>query len=191
MGRPEEGLDSFERERKQKARKQKNEERSRKFWSAFLFTENGRPKSGFLIYTFCLAIAFFAIHYASFFFIVDWLDPVTGDWPVFLGNLTGSVICSLPALLIGLLLHRWFSDKRLMLGTYIWLALLAVASIITMAVLLKGTGSMPEFLKFFFWFGIIPICLGTALFYRKYKKDYVPKTPAQQEPEWKKYINRN
>ena len=77
MGRPEDGLDSFERERIQQEKKRKSEERSKKFWSTFLFTENGKPKSGFLIYTFCLAIAFFAFHYASFYFIIDWLEPVT------------------------------------------------------------------------------------------------------------------
>ena len=190
MGRPEDGLDSFERERRQQERKQKSEERSKKFWSTFLFTENGRPKSGFLIYTFCLAIAFFAIQYASFYFIVDWLDPVTKDWPLILGNLTGSIICCLPALIVGWLLHRWFSDKRLMPGTYIWLALLAVASIITMAIMLRGTEAMPEFLKFFFWFAIIPLALGLIVFYCLYKRDYKPKNQKEEEPEYKKYIRR-
>ncbi|MBO4861508.1 MAG: hypothetical protein J5535_01245 [Firmicutes bacterium] len=190
MARPEDGLDSFERERRQQEKKQKSEARSKKFWSTFLFTENGKPKSGFLIYTFCLAILFFAIQYASFYFIVDWLHPVTDGWPLVLGNLTGSIICSLPALLIGWLLHRWFSDKRLMLGTYIWLALLAAASVITMAFMLKGTGSMPEFITFFCWFAIIPLVLGLIVFYRLYKRDHRPKTPKEEEPEYKKYIRR-
>ena len=190
MGRPEDGLDSFERERIQQEKKRKSEERSKKFWSTFLFTENGKPKSGFLIYTFCLAIAFFAFHYASFYFIIDWLEPVTRGWPVVLGNLTGSVICSVPPLLIGCLLHRWFSDKRLMLGTYIWLAVLGAASVVTMAVMLKGTGSMPEFLKFFFWFAVIPLVLGLTVFYLLYRRDYKPKVPKEEEPEYKKYIRR-
>ena len=180
----------LEREDRRRARQKKWEERSKRFWRTFLFTENGKPKSGFLIYTFCLAIAFFAFHYASFYFIIDWLEPVTRGWPVVLGNLTGSVICSVPPLLIGCLLHRWFSDKRLMLGTYIWLALLGAASVVTMAVMLKGTGSMPEFLKFFCWFIIIPLMLGLIVFFRLYKRDYRPAAPKEEEPEYKKYIRR-
>ena len=171
MGRQEDGLDRFEQERRRKERQQKSEERSRKFWSTFLFTENGRPKSGFLVYTFCLAIVFFALHYLSFALIVDWLHPVTDGLPVTLGNLIGSVACSIPSLLTGYLLHRRFEDKRLMLGTYIWLALLAVASVIVMAITLKGTGAMPQFLKFFTWFAALPLAMGLALFYYLYKKD--------------------
>ena len=190
MSRLEDGLDSFERERRRQERKQKSEERSKKFWRAFLFTENGRPKSGFLIYTFCLAIVFLAIQYASFSFIVDWLDPVTKNWPLVLGNLTGAVICSLPALIAGRLLHKWFSDKRLMLGAYIWLALLAAASVIAMTIMLSGTGTMPEFLKFFFWFAVIPLVLGLTVFYLLYRRDYRPKVPKEEEPEYKKYIRR-
>ena len=171
MGRQENGLDRFDQERRRKERQQKSEERSRKFWSTFLFTENGRPKSGFLVYTFCLAIVFFALHYLSFALIVDWLHPVTEGLSVTFGNFIGSVACSIPSLLAGWLLHRWLDDKRLMLGTYIWLALLAAASVIVMAITLKETGAMPEFLKFFVWFAALPLALGLALFYYLYKRD--------------------
>ena len=161
-------LDSFEKEKRQEERKKKWDERGKKFWSTFLFTENGKPKSGFLIYTFCLGIAFFAIYYASFYFLVDLLEPVVRGWPVIPGNLFCSLCCSAVGLLIGYVLHRWFSDKRLMLGAHIWLAILAVASIITMAVLLRGSGAMGEFMKFFLWFVIIPLILGLVISFSKY-----------------------
>ena len=39
----------LEREDRRRARQKKWEERSKHFWRTFLFTENGKPKSGFLI----------------------------------------------------------------------------------------------------------------------------------------------
>ena len=77
-----------------------------------------------------------------------------------------------------------------MLGTYIWLAVLGAASVVTMAVMLKGTGSMLEFLKFFCWFIIIPLMLGLIVFFCLYKRDYRPAAPKEEEPEYKKYIRR-
>ena len=184
-------MDALDKERRHNERKKKWDERGKKFWSTFLFTENGKPKSGFLVYTFCLAIAFFAIYYASFYFLVDLIAPLVEGWPVWFGNLISSLCCSAVGLIAGCLLHRWFSDKRLMLGAHLWLVLLAVASVIAMAVMLKGTGAMGEFMVFFIWFAVIPLCLGLLVFYRLYRRDYHPvdKTK-EEEPEYKKYIRR-
>lgn len=192
MDRFDRQIGDFEKEKRQKERKAKWDERGDRFWSAFLFTENGKPKSGFIIYTFCLAIVFFAVYYASFYFLVDLLNPIVKGWPVFAGNLFTSLCCSAVGILIGLVLHRWFSDKRLILGAHIWLVILAVASIIAMAVILKGSDAMSAFMKFFFWFVILPVVLGTAVFYRLYKRDHHPKIikEEEKEPEYKKYIRR-
>ena len=184
-------IESRERLLKQEERKKKWDERGQKFWSAFLFTENGKPKSGFIIYTFCLAIVFFALYFAGFYFLVDLLAPLVKGWPVIFGNLFSSLCCSAVGLIVGYAFHRWFSDKRLILGAHIWLAILAVASIITMAIMLKGTGAMPEFMKFFLWFVIIPVCLGLVVFYRLYRRDHHPKAEKEEEPDYKKYIRRD
>jgi hypothetical protein len=181
----------LERENRRRERQKKWDERGKRFWRTFLFTENGKPKSGFLIYTFCLSVVFIALYLAAFTYIVDWLAPLTESWPVLLGNLTASLCVSAVVLLAGFLLHRVLSDKRLMLGTYMWLLLYVAASVIAMALLLKDREAMGIFLQFALWFALIPVCLGLVLFYLLYRRDYRPETPVPEEPAWKKYVRRS
>ena len=181
-----------EKEQRRTERRKKWDDRAKRFWKSLLFTENGKPKSGFLIYTFCLSIVFLLLYNAAFGIVVDVLAPVTQTWPVFLGNLFGSLCASMVGILAGLILHRLLPDKRLMLGTHLWLALYAVAAVITMLILLRGTGAVREFFVFAFWFGVIPIVLGLLVFYLLYRKDRPePEEKTEEEPEWKKYIRRS
>lgn len=182
----------LERESRRQARQKKWDERGKRFWRTFLFTENGKPKSGFLIYTFCLSIVFIALYLVAYSFLVDWLAPLTESWPVVLGNLTGSLCVSAAVLLVGCVLHRLLSDKRLMLGTYLWLLLYAVASVITMAIMLEDAEAMGAFWRFALWFLLIPLALGLVLFYLLYRRDHKPETAApEEEPAWKKYVRRS
>lgn len=180
------------REQRRRERSKRWEERSKRFWRSLLFTENGKPKSGFLIYTFCLSAVFIALHLLAFTYIVDWLAPLTESWPLVLGNLTSSLSVSAAVLLVGFVLHRLLKDKRLMLGTYLWLLLYTAAAIITMALVLQDAEAMKLFLRFALWFVLIPVGLGLALFYLLYRRDYRPETPAQtDEPAWKKNVRRS
>ena len=182
----------LERENRRQQRQKKWDERARSFWRAFLFTEDGKPKSGFLVYTFSLSIVFIALLLIGFHYIVDWLSPLTESWPVALGNLFASLCVSAAVLLAGFALHRLLKDKRLMLGTYLWLLLYTAAALITMALLLQDAEAMKLFLRFALWFVLIPVGLGLALFYLLYRRDYRPETPAQtDEPAWKKYVRRS
>lgn len=179
-----------EQEQKRRERQKKWDERGKRFWSTFLFTENGKPKSGFLVYSFCLSVVFIGLYLVAFAFIPDLLAPLTASWPVFWGNLLGSLCVSIAVLLVGWLLHVLLSDKRLIFGTYIWLALYVAAAFITMAVILRSTGAMREFTVFAVWFLLIPLVCGLTLFFFLCRRDYHPETPAEGEPEWKKYTRR-
>lgn len=180
----------LERESRRQQRQKKWDERARSFWKTFLFTENGKPKSGFLVYTFSLSIVFIALLLIGFNFIVDWLSPLTASWPVTLGNLFASLCVSAAVLLIGAVLHRLLSDKRLMLGTYLWLLLYLVASVITMALLLRDWETLRVFLHFVLWFAAIPVGLGLVLFTLLYRRDRPAPAPVEEEPAWKKYVRR-
>ena len=180
----------LERENRRQQRQKKWDERARSFWRAFLFTEDGKPKSGFLVYTFSLSIVFIALLLIGFNFIVDWLSPLTASWPVTLGNLFASLCVSAAVMLIGAVLHRLLSDKRLMLGTYLWLLLYLVASVITMALLLRDWETMRVFLHFVLWFAAIPVGLGLVLFTLLYRRDRPAPAPVEEEPAWKKYVRR-
>lgn len=172
----------LQRAQEKSERDKKWAERGEKFWRVFLFTENGKPKSGFLVYTFCLSLVYVFLLVGLFWLITDWrLESV----PVVLGNLIQSLLAGGAAVLIGLVLHRLFTDKRLMLGCYLWLTLYLAAILVTLLIMLSGTGTSGLFLDFFLWFMAIPVLLGLAVFYVRYKKDYIPPQPKDLKP-WEK-----
>ena len=131
------------------------------------------------------------MHLIAYTYIVDWLALLTESWPLVLGNLTGSLCVSAAVLLVGYVLHRLLSDKRLMLGTYLWLLLYLVASVITMALLLRDWETMRVFLHFVLWFAAIPVGLGLVLFTLLYRRDHHAPAPVEEEPAWKKYVRRS
>ena len=108
-----------------------------------------------------------------------------------LGNLFASLCVSAAVLLVGYVLHRLLSDKRLMLGTYLWLLLYLVASVITMALLLRDWETMRVFLHFVLWFAAIPVGLGLVLFTLLYRRDHHAPAQVEEEPAWKKYVRRS
>ncbi|MBD5162714.1 MAG: hypothetical protein HDT14_12045 [Oscillibacter sp.] len=182
-------IEDAERERRRKERKEKWAKREKNFWKAFLFTEDGKPKSGFMVYTVCLSLVYVLLFIALFYFAIEWLTPVTASWPVFAGNLAQSLAVGGVAALISLALHRLFSDKRLMFGCYLWLTAYAVLVCVSMLIMLKDREAFGAFLHFFAWFILIPVALGLAATYLLYRRDYVPRKPDGDAP-WKKYTQR-
>lgn len=181
-------IEAAERERAKKERKEKWAKREKSFWKAFLFTEDGKPKSGFMVYTVCLSLVYVLLLIGAFNLVITWLGPVTAGWPVFAGNLVQSLAASAAGILMALVLHRLLPDKRLMLGTYLWLSVYAVLVCIAMAVMLGDWEAFSAFLHFFAWFIAVPVVLGLAVTYLLYRKDYVPPKRRQEEDQpWKKY----
>lgn len=159
------------------------------FWSAFQMTENGKPKSALLVYTFCLSFVMLAVYVGAFFVVIQGLHNLTAGLPVFLGNLIQALAAAIVGLLVSILLHFVLPDKRLMFGAYLWLTLYAVACLITLLIFLRGTGAVAALLTFYGWFVVIPLVLGLAVTYYLFRRDYVP--PRQdEEPAWKKSIQR-
>lgn len=183
-------LEDAQREQKRAERKAKWEKRERKFWRAFLFTEDGKPKSGLGIYTFFLSVGLVFLYLLAFDRAIEWLTPALESLPVFWGNLLQSLAASAAVLLVSVVLHLIFKDKRLMFGSYLWLAGYAVAILIAMVVILWGTGAWREFLEFFFWFVVIPVAMGLLVTGLLCRRDYVPAVAPQELEPWKKYIQR-
>lgn len=184
-------LEDAQREQKKAAGKKKWEAREKKFWRAFLFTEDGRPKSGLVIYTFFLSIGLLLLHLLAFDRSIEWLGPaLPASMPVFWSNLIQSLAASAAVLLLAVVLHLLFKDKRLMFGSYLWLAFYAVVMLIAMLVILRGTGAWREFLEFFGWFAAIPVALGLLVTGPLCRRDYAPPAPAQEAEPWKKFTQR-
>lgn len=182
-------IEDAERERRKKERKEKWAKREKNFWKAFLFTEDGKPKSGLMVYTFCLSIVFVLLYIGAFNLIINWLSPVTAEWPVFAGNLVQSLTAGVVGVLVTLILHRIFSEKRLMLGTYLWLAGYILLVSVSMIFMLGDWEAFVAFLHFFAWFAAIPVALGLIVSYFLYRRDYVPPKREEDQP-WKKFTQR-
>lgn len=182
-------IDDAERERRKKERKEKWARREKSFWKAFLFTEDGKPKSGFMVYTVCLSLVYVLLLIGAFNLAINWLGPVTASWPVFLGNLVQSLAASGAGIVVALVLHRLLSDKRLMLGTYLWLAAYALLVCVAMLFMLGDREAFGAFLHFFAWFIAVPVALGLLVTYLLYRRDYVPPKREEDQP-WKKFTQR-
>lgn len=162
--------------------------RAERFWSAFRFTENGRPKSGFGVYTFSLSLLYAAVYFGCYEGAIRLLSGPLEPLPAWAANLlialpaslTGAALCCLP--------HRFFSDKRLVFGGHLWLCAYAAAVLVIMLILLGFTEAYGAFLTFFGWFVLPPVGIGTAASALLMRRDRAPEPPP--EPEWRKYVGR-
>lgn len=148
-------------------------ERGDRFWGAFLFTKDGKVKSTLLLYSFCLCVVFAAVYAASYVIFVNLLHPLLEGASVATINfveaavptLVGTAVCSLSWLL---------PEKRMMLASYLWLAVLAIACLVAMMIILGGDAQAQMlFLQFFGLFVPAPILLGGGLslwLYRRYQR---------------------
>ena len=175
---------------RQTERQSRVESRADRFWSAFRFTENGRPKSGFGVYTFSLSLAFAAVYFLCYEGAIRLLSEPLSALPAWQANL----LIALPAALLGAALcclpHRFLSDKRLVFGGHLWLCLYALAVLVIMLALLGFSAAYGAFLVFFGWFVAPPVGLGTLFSALLFRKDRAPAQPAAQ-PEWRKYVDRH
>ena len=165
-------------------------ERADRFWGAFLFTENGKPKSSLMVYTFSLSFVFLAAYVLCYEGAIRLLSVPLETLPSWLSNLTISLCASAAGAALCCLPHLFFRDKRLVFGGHLWLLLYAVAVLVTMLILLRGTDGTSAFLTVFGWFGAIPVAVGTAVSGLLFRRDYRPEPIAEAEPEWKKYVDR-
>lgn len=178
----------MDKQRSRAARKEKWEKREKSFWKAFLFTEDGKPKSGLILYTFCLSLALLVLYLVIFSLVLELLGKPLEAIPPFWGNLTQSLTAGILGLSCCWLAHRLLPDKRLIFGSYVWLALFSLAAVITLLIILRGTGASGAMLVFFGWFVVIPLAIGLTGSYYLFRRDYAP-PPSQEEP-WKKYTQR-
>lgn len=172
-------------------RERRVSERAERFWSAFRFTENGRPKSGFGVYTFSLSLLFAAVYFLCYEGAIRLLTGSLSAWPAWASNLVLAALASLAGAALCCLPHRFFSDKRLAFGGHLWLCAYALAVLVIMLAMLGFTRSYVNFLVFFGWFVLPPVGAGTALSALLFRRDHAPKPPEEsEEPEWKRYVNR-
>ena len=174
----------------EKEKQAKRQERTDSFWSAFQFTENGKPKSSLIVYTFSLSILFAAAYFLCYEGAIRLLTGPLSSLPAWAGNLLIALLASAAGAAACCLPHRFFSDKRLVFGGHLWLCAYAAAVLAIMLVMLGFTEGFGSFLVFFAWFVLPPVAAGTGASALLYRRDRAKKPLAEQEPEWKKYVSR-
>ena len=166
-------------------------QRAEKFWDLFRFTENGKPKSSLGVYSFSLSIAYAIVYALCYEGAIRLLTSPLSGLAVFWQNLIISLSASAAGTALCCLPHRFFQDKRLVFRSYLWLVVYALAILVIMLLMVAGQGGTAAFLRFFGWFIALPVALGTLISFLLMKKSAQrAQPPAQEEPEWKKYVNR-
>ena len=171
-------------------KQKRRQEKADSFWSAFQFTENGKPKSSLIVYTFSLSILFAAAYFLCYEGAIRLLTGPLSSLPAWGANLIIALSASAAGVALCCLPHRFFRDKRLVFGGHLWLCAYAAAVLVIMLIMLGFTEAMGSFLVFFVWFILPPAGLGTALSFLLFRRDRRPKSNTEQEPEWKKYVYR-
>ena len=159
--------------------------KSDKFWRSFLFTEDGKPKSGFGVNSFFLSLLFLVVFFALMYG-ASFLQQDFG-----LSNLLVSPLVAIVGTAICCVAFFFFRDKRYPVAGFLWLDGLAVACAIYLLIYLASEPeAQAHFLRdFFLPFILVPLVVGTVaslLIYRYEKKKQPEK---KDEPEWKKYVN--
>lgn len=171
-----EPLQDLQRLQREKQREQAWSDRSRRFWRTFLFTENGRPKSALMIYTFCLSFVFAAVNALVLSLMIDWLTPALAALAPGLVNAAISLATAAVAVGAGALLHRFMKDKRLVFGTYIWLGIYVLAVLAAEWFFLHEVpGAYAAFFSFFLWAAVVPVAAGLLTFCLLYRRTLRPR----------------
>lgn len=180
-----------EKQQRKKARKEKWKKREDSFWKAFLFTEDGKPKSGLLTYTFCLSVVYIALYIGGFYLTIEFLTQPLSGLSATAGNLIQSLLVGLAGVAVSLVIHRAFADKRLAFCTHLWLTAYIIFCVIALAVILRENAeAISAMLRFALWFAVIPVTMGLVVTWLLYRRDYAASQVKKEEPEWKKYIDR-
>ena len=92
-----------------------------------------------------------------------------GQWPVIAANLAESLIPSLIASGVILLLWPVFRDKRVLPAAYLWLTLIAAVILIIVTVKLRDDPTAQRTFIYVFCWNVIPALLvGNILVWRRY-----------------------
>ena len=151
---------NFEKELHRAKQEEARAKRAESFWNAFRLTENGHVKSTLLLNSFCLAAVFLAVYAAAFFLLTDPIHAWLALAPRAVENLVSALLPALIGTAICALTHL-ICHPQTVLAAYGWLLLLALASLVTMLLLLRGErGASLLFLQLFGMMVPAPLLLG-------------------------------
>ncbi|MDL2235322.1 hypothetical protein LJC07_04110 [Christensenellaceae bacterium OttesenSCG-928-L17] len=102
------------------------------FWTTLFLTPEGRPKSAKLLYTFCLSIVFMLVYGLCYWFLTDPLEAAFQNASPFVRRLFEAIVPGLLGSALCCLFWFVFKDKSYLPTIYTWLAVFALAVLITL-----------------------------------------------------------
>lgn len=152
---------NFEKELHKAEQEKEWARRADSFWNAFQLTENGHVKSTLLLNSFCLAILFLVLYFAAFYLLTDPIHHVFASAPSAVENLINALLPALIGTAVCGLSHL-VCRPQTVLAAYLWLLVLAFASLAAMLLMLRGQAGTALFLSLYAMLVPLPLILGIA-----------------------------
>ena len=143
-----------------------------RFWAALFLTEEGRPKSATLLYSFCLSLLFVGVYAIAYGFLIDRLELAFAAQSVAVRNALQSVLPGLTGSAVCCATWFLFKDRRLVPAAYLWLIVYALAALVAMAFITSGE----EYRIFLYFFallvptGLVSGAAASFLLYRQFRR---------------------
>ncbi len=144
---------------------------------AIFLTENGKPKSALLIYSFSLALLFIVVFIVSYMLLLEPLEMAFKNMSVFVRNLVEYTIPALVGCIPCLSLSFAFRERKNMVAaSFSWLDVIVIIMFVTMAFMVDKGDWATEYRLFLTVLGLpmlISAVLGTVgsqVIYRKRRR---------------------
>ena len=170
-----------------------------RFWRTLFLTEDGRPKSTLLLYSFALSFVFLAIYAMAYVFLVAPIQSIflpssaemtaeelaefaeTHRSTVFWMNVLESVIPGLSGSVVCCGISLLIKERAIPAGAYIWLVVYVVVILIAMA-FIAGSWEVYRFFLFFLLM-YVPVGLFTGTVFTHHRYGVYRRAKLQKEME--------
>lgn len=157
-----------------------------RFWRVLFLTEDGRPKSSVLLYSFLLSLVFLAIHVAAYAFLVGPIQKIfvpdfermtlkefsefalANKTLVFWMNVLESVLPGLAGAVVCCGISLLIKERAIPAGAYIWLVVLLVIVLIAMIPIARDAQVYRSFLFFVLMYVPVGLLTGTIFTHHRY-----------------------
>ena len=134
--------------------------------SAIFLTENGKPKSALLIYSFSLALVFIIVFIASYMLLLEPLEMAFQARSVFVRNVVEYTVPAIIGCIPCLALSFAFKERKNMVpAAFTWLDVIVLIMFVTMAFMVDKSDGATEYKMFLAIIGLpmlISAVLGTV-----------------------------
>ncbi len=134
-----------------------------RFSDMFIMVRNGKPKSTLLLYSFSLSIVLVVLYGAAFMLLLEPLEEIFAvrlAFGTFAVNLMESLLPSIAATAVCIVLSFVIRDKRIMPSAFLFIAFFAVLLLVYLLITAWEDAALTA--SMFLWFVLIPFSVGSG-----------------------------